>query len=135
MSIVGLHRLFLARLPFARWLALVATLASLLMPVSFGIAAANTGTGIDGLFASELCSVTRATANGSGDRQTPVLDPHQHCPICRTVQQLGACDVPPTTVALAIVGTTVDMNFPSIDVVRSFQFHSPAQPRAPPVRV
>ena len=134
MSVV-LHRPFLARLSLPRWLAVVATLASLLMPVSFGIAAANTGTGIDGPFASELCSVTRASENNSSDRQTPVHDPHQHCPICRTVQQLGACDLPPSTVALAIVGTAVDTDFPSIDVVRSFQFDSPAQPRAPPVRV
>jgi Protein of unknown function (DUF2946) len=132
MSAIALHRLFLTRTSLPRWFAVVATLASLLMPVSFGVAAANAG--IDGLFASELCSVTRATGSNSGDRQTPTHDSHQHCPICRTVQQLGTCDLPPSMVVLAIVRPNVDRDFPSVDVVRSFQFQSPAQPRAPPVR-
>ena len=136
MSVVGLHRLRFMRLSLATWLAVVAALTPLLMPVSPSEAGiVGVSSGIGDLFASELCSVTRATENTSGDSQTPIHDSHQHCPVCRTVQQLGPCDVTRSVAALAIVRTTVDEISPSVDVVRSFKSHSSAQPRAPPVRV
>jgi hypothetical protein len=131
MSAIGWHRLLLLRGSFAIWLAVVATLT----PMSNGIGAVGANASIGDLLAFEWCSVTHAAGNDSGDRQAPIHDPHQHCPICRTVQQLAACGIPQSPVAAAVADSTVLIVSSTIDVVRSFQLDSPGQPRAPPVCV
>ena len=128
----------LHRPSLAAWLAIAATLLPLFMPLlpgGHGFPEAQATVGADP-FAWEICSVTRASPSDKGDRQVPAHHTDQHCPICRTVQQLGSCVVPETAVAIAIVWIPLEVSATdSRDVVSSSSTHGPAQPRAPPVRV
>jgi hypothetical protein len=55
------------------------------------------------------------------------------CPICRTLQQIGAVIVPEITIVVAMVDPTVEIVPFLVGPAPSVEPHDPAQPRAPPI--
>jgi DUF2946 family protein len=119
----------------SRWLAVIAMLLPLLLPTvpsEAGTVVARASVSGD-IFASELCSITHATRHDDGS-QLPIDYRHQHCPLCTMIQQLSACMA--ATLPALSAGIFGNEALPKkISAVHSLEFHSPEQPRAPPVRV
>lgn len=132
MSVLRQHSHF----GLVRWLAVIALLLPLLLPTLPG----ETGTIVSratvsaDIFATELCTLTHAVQDQNGG-QLPVDHHDQHCPLCVSIQHLGSCLAVESPVALAAVDFIAN-DVPRRPIVAySSDFHSPGQPRAPPVRV
>ena len=116
------------------WLAIVAAVLPLCLPLlpGAGGSTARAAT-LSELLAAELCSISHAAQ----DDGTPASEQQsdQHCPLCRSFQQLGSCVLvePGPTVAVVWREPTAIPPLPS----RFFPSTIPqaSQPRGPPVRV
>jgi hypothetical protein len=120
----------------SRWLAVVAMLLPLLLPMAPGEAGtfvSRATVSVD-IFTAELCSVTHAV-DGQGNGQSPVDHHDQHCPLCISIQQIGSCLTAESSVSLAAIDFVGDDPSSRPAFVNIAIVYSSTQPRAPPVRV
>jgi hypothetical protein len=119
----------------SRWLGVIATLLPLLLPAVPGEAGTivSHATVSADIFTAELCSLTRASHDQGG--QFPADHHDEHCPLCVSIQQLGSCLAAEPQLELAPLNFVVDRTSYGSVFTYVADFHSPGQPRAPPVRV
>jgi hypothetical protein len=80
----------------------------------------------------------QASSGDEAERGDPPASPHHRpgngaCPICRTLQQMGAVVVPEIAIVIARIAPGDKIAAPPVTFISSVTAYDPALPRAPPI--
>ena len=119
----------------ASWLALVAILFQVLLPVLHHPAAAMLGSQRDMAGAGNLCLAPIGNPTAPTDSDKAPAHKLPPCPICQTFQMLGAGFVPSSPIAFAAFAATAAAPVPAADTaINPRWIAAGARARAPPLR-